>query len=90
MIDLTELTMGEAEALRLGQGGRPEFSRCGSCKYAGPPNLAGCETPEAVRATQRLQRQCNALLPPWLATNSFNKNVSVNSVCDLWKQGIPA
>jgi hypothetical protein len=86
MINVDEMTMGEAEAYRLGQKGRTEFSRCGNCLFAKAPSLQKCDTVEAVRATSLLLRACTIMLPPWVGPAIKDRVVSVNGVCDLWKK----
>lgn len=86
MINVDEMTMGEAEAYRLGQKGRTEFSRCGNCLFAKAPSLEKCDTVEAVRATSLLLRACTIMLPPWVGPAIKDRVVSVNGVCDLWKK----
>lgn len=86
VINVDEMTTGEAEAYRLGQKGRTEFSRCGNCLFAKAPSLEKCDTVEAVRAASLLQRACTILLPPWVGSATEGRNVSVNGVCDFWKK----
>ena len=86
MVNVDEMTMGEAEAYRLGQKGRTEFSRCGNCLFAKAPSLQKCDTVEAVRATSLLLRACTIMLPPWVGPAIKDRVVSINGVCDLWKK----